>query len=153
MVKPIPEGYSVVMPYLCVDGASEAIEFYKAIFGAVETVRMPQPDGTVGHAELTFGDSVVMLSDEFPDMGVLSPKSIGGTPVTLNVYVDDADDVVNRAVSSGATVVQPIENRFYGDRAGQILDPWGHRWNVATHVEDVSPEEMQRRLAEMATEG
>jgi PhnB protein len=150
MAKPIPEGYSTVMPYLSVDGAAEAIEFYKTMFGAVESVRMPQPDGSIGHAELTIGDSVVMLSDEFPDMGVLSPKSIGGTPVTLNVYVDDADDVVDRAVSAGATVVQPIEDRFYGDRAGQILDPWGHRWNVATHVEDVSPEEMQRRLAEMA---
>jgi PhnB protein len=148
MVKPIPDGYQVIMPYLSVDGAADAIEFYKDIFGAVERMRMPQPDGRIGHAELQFGDCVVMLSDEFADMGILGPKSLGGTSVTINLYVDDSDRIFERAIAAGATVVEPVENRFYGDRAGQLLDPWGHRWNISTHVEDVEPEEMQRRAAE-----
>jgi PhnB protein len=152
MVNPVPEGYTVVSPYLAIKGAADAMEFYKDVFGATELVRMPQPDGKIGHAELRFGDSVVMLADEFPDMGHRSPKSLGGTPVTFNVYVDDADAVVDRAVAAGATIVQPIENRFYGDRSAQIVDPWGHQWNVATHIEDVSPEEMQRRAAEMMSQ-
>jgi PhnB protein len=152
MVNPVPEGYTVVSPYLAIKGAADAMEFYKDVFGATELVRMPQPDGKIGHAELRFGDSVVMLADEFPDMGHQSPKSLGGTPVTFNVYVDDADAVVDRAVAAGATIVQPIENRFYGDRSAQIVDPWGHQWNVATHIEDVSPEEMQRRAAEMMSQ-
>jgi PhnB protein len=153
MVNPVPDGYPVVTPYLCVNGAADAIDFYKDIFGAQERMRMPQPDGTIGHAELSIRDSVVMLSDEFPDMGVISPKSLGGTPVTLNVYVDNVDDVVDRAVAKGATLLQPIENRFYGDRSGQIVDPWGHKWSVATHVEDVPPDEMERRAAEFMGEG
>jgi PhnB protein len=148
MVDPIPAGYHVVTPYLCVDGAADAIEFYKDVFGAVETVRMPQPDGRVGHAELQFGDSVVMLSDEFPEMGVMGPRSLGGTPVTLNLYVEDSERTFERAVAEGSTVVQPVEDRFYGDRSGQLVDPWGHKWNVSTHVEDVDPDEMQRRAAE-----
>jgi PhnB protein len=148
MVNPIPDGYHVITPYLCVDGAADAIEFYKDVFGAVETVRMPQPDGRVGHAELQFGDSVVMLSDEFPEMGVVGPKTLGGTPMTLHLYVEDSDRTFERAVTAGSTVVQPVEDRFYGDRSGQLVDPWGHKWNVATHVEDVDPEEMQRRAAE-----
>jgi PhnB protein len=148
MVKRIPDGYQVIMPYLSVDGAADAIEFYKDNFGAVERMRMAHPDGRVGHAELQFGDCVVMLSDEFPDMGVLGPKSLGGTSVTINLYVDDSDRIFDRAITAGATVVEPVENRFYGDRAGQLLDPWGHRWNISTHVEDVDPEEMQRRAAE-----
>jgi PhnB protein len=152
MVNPVPDGYPVVTPYLCVNGAADAIDFYKDIFGATERMRMPQPDGTIGHAELQIRDSVVMLSDEFPDMGVISPKTLGGTPVTLNVYVDNVDDVVDRAVGKGATLLQPIENRFYGDRSGQIVDPWGHKWSVSTHVEDVAPDEMQRRAAEMMGE-
>ena len=152
MVNPIPDGYPVVTPYLCVRGAADAIEFYADVFGAVERMRMPQPDGRIGHAELQIRDSVVMLADEFPDMGVLSPQSIGGTPVTLNVYVDDVDAAVDRAVAAGATLTRPVENKFYGDRAGQIVDPWGHQWSVATHVEDVAPDEMQRRAAEV-TEG
>ena len=152
MVNPVPDGYPVVTPYLCVNGAADAIDFYKDIFGAQERMRMPQPDGTIGHAELQIRDSVVMLSDEFPDMGAISPKSLGGTPVTLNVYVDNVDDVVDRAVAKGATLLQPIENRFYGDRSGQIVDPWGHKWSVSTHVEDVPPDEMERRAAEMMGE-
>jgi PhnB protein len=152
MVNPVPDGYQVVTPYLCVNGAADAIDFYKDIFGAQERMRMPQPDGTIGHAELLIRDSVVMLSDEFPDMGVISPKSLGGTPVTLNVYVDNVDDVVDRAVGKGATLLQPIENRFYGDRSGQIVDPWGHKWSVATHVEDVPPDEMERRAAAFMSE-
>jgi PhnB protein len=111
-------------------------------------MRMPGPDGRIGHAELQIRDSVVMLSDEFPDMGVVSPQSLGGTPVTLSVYVDDVDSVIDRAVAAGATLERPIEERFYGDRSGQIVDPWGHRWSIATHVEDVPPDEMQRRADE-----
>jgi PhnB protein len=148
MVDPVPEGYPVVTPYLSVRGAVDAIGFYTDIFGATERMRMPGPDGRIGHAELQIRDSVVMLSDEFPDMGVLSPQSLGGTPVTLSVYVDDVDSVIDRAVAAGATLDRPIEDRFYGDRSGQIVDPWGHRWSIATHVEDVPPDEMQRRAAE-----
>src|SRR5438093_8481374 len=148
MVQPVPAGYPVVTPYLCVRGAAGAIGFYTAMFGAVERMRMPQPDGTIGHAEIMIRDSVVMLSDEFPDMGVLGPQSLGGTPVTLNIYVDDVDAVVERAVAAGSTLDRPVEDRFYGDRSGQIVDPWGHRWSVATHVEDVPPDEMERRAAE-----
>jgi len=148
-VKPIPEGYPQVTPYLYVEGASAAIEFYGKVFGATERMRMPGPDGTIGHAELQFGDSVVMLADEFPEMGVRSPKAFGGTPVTLSVYVEDADGVFDRAVKAGATALRPVEDQFYGDRAGQFEDPFGHRWSVATHVEDVPPEEMARRAEAM----
>ncbi|HEX3394100.1 MAG TPA: VOC family protein [Acidimicrobiales bacterium] len=146
-VKAIPEGYPQVIPYLAVDGAGEAIEFYGAVFGATERVRMPMPDGRVGHAELQIGDSVVMLADENPDMGVQGPKSVGGTPVTLSVYVEDVDQVFDKATAAGASVLRPVDDQFYGDRSGQFEDPFGHRWSVATHVEDVSPEEMQRRAA------
>jgi PhnB protein len=148
MVDPVPAGYPVVTPYLSVRGAADAIDFYTKIFGATERMRMPGPDGRIGHAELQLRDSVVMLSDEFPDMGVVSPQSLGGTPVTLSIYVDDVDSVIDRAVAAGATLDRPIEDRFYGDRSGQIVDPWGHRWSIATHVEDVPPDEMQRRAAE-----
>jgi PhnB protein len=148
MVDPIPTGYHTITPYLCVDGATDAIEFYKDVFGALESVRMPQPDGRVGHAELRFGDSAVMLSDEFPEMGVVGPKTLGGTPTTLYLYVEDADRTFERAVAAGSTVVQPVEDKFYGDRSGQLVDPWGHQWSVSTHIEDVDPEEMQRRAAE-----
>jgi PhnB protein len=147
-VKPIPEGYPQVTPYLCVDGASEAIQFYSTVFGATERVRMPGPDGTIGHAELQLGDSIIMLADEFPDMGVRSPKAIGGTPVTISVYVEDVDGVFDRAVQAGAKALRPVELQFYGDRSGQFEDPFGHRWSVATHVEDVPPDEMARRTAE-----
>ncbi len=147
-VKPIPDGYPQVSPYLCVDGAAAAIEFYGQVFGATERMRMPGPDGKVGHAEIQIGDAVIMLSDEFPEGGVRSPRSVGGTPVMISVYVDDVDSVFERAVSSGAQALRPVEDQFYGDRVGQFEDPFGHRWSVATHVEDVPPEEMGRRAAE-----
>ncbi len=148
-VQPIPEGYPRVTPYLSVDGAAAAIEFYGAVLGATERVRMPAPDGKIGHAELQLGDSVIMLSDEMPEMGIRGPKAIGGSPVTLSVYVEDVDTVFDRAVSAGATALRAVETQFYGDRSGQFEDPFGHRWNVASHVEDVPPEEMARRAAEM----
>jgi PhnB protein len=142
-----PSGYPRVSPYLHVDGASEAIEFYGNVLGATERMRMPAPGGKIGHAELEIGDSVIMLADEFPDMGVRGPKSIGGTPVTISVYVEDVDGVFERALGAGATSVRPVENQFYGDRSGQFEDPFGHLWSVATHVEDVAPDEMEKRAA------
>ena len=148
MVKPIPDGYPHLSPYLIIDGAAAALDFYKDVFGATERTRLDQPDGKVGHAELQLGDSVVMLADEFPDMGIRGPRSVGGTPVTLSLYVEDVDSVVDKAVAAGAKVLQPVENHFYGDRSGQFEDPFGHRWSVATHVEDVSAEEMQKRAAD-----
>jgi PhnB protein len=147
-VNPIPEGYPRVTPYLHVDGAAAAIDFYKDILGAEERMRMPGPDGKLGHAELQIGESIVMLADEFPDMDVRGPKSIGGTPVTLHVYVEDVDAVFDAALAAGARAVRAVENQFYGDRTGQFEDPFGHRWSIATHVEDVPPEEMERRMAE-----
>lgn len=147
-VKPIPDGYPRVSPSLAVAGAGDAIEFYKDVFGATERMRMGGPDGRIGHAELQIGDSVVMLADEFPDFGALGPKSVGGTPVTISVYVEDVDTTFGRAVELGATVLRPVEDQFYGDRSGQFEDPWGHRWYVATHVEDVPEDEMARRAAE-----
>jgi PhnB protein len=150
--KPIPEGYPQVTPYLVVDGANAAIEFYAKVFGTRERMRLPGPDDTVGHAELQLGDSLIMLADEAPQVGARGPKAVGGTPVTISVYVDDVDGVVDRAVSAGAKVLRPVEDQFYGDRVGQFEDPFGHRWSVATHVEDVPPDEMARRAAEM-TEG
>jgi PhnB protein len=149
-VKPIPDGYPRVTPYLVVEGASEAIDFYKKVLGAEERLRMGGPDGRVGHAELQFGDSVVMLADAFPDMGIRDAKAIGGTPVSIVLYVEDVDQTFAAALGAGAKEVQPVENKFYGDRAGQFEDPWGHRWDVMTHVEDVSPEEMQKRMAEFS---
>ncbi|HEV3094829.1 MAG TPA: VOC family protein [Solirubrobacteraceae bacterium] len=150
MVKPIPDDYPQLMPYLIVEGAAEAIEYYKGALGASERMRMDAPGGRVGHAELQIGDAVVMLADANPDMDMPGQRSIGGTPVTLHLYVEDADAVFERAVQAGAKSLRPMEDRFYGDRSGQFEDPYGHRWNVATHVEDVSEEEMQRRLAAMA---
>ena len=148
-VKPIPDGYPQVTPYLVVDGAAAAIEFYNSVLGTTERMRMPAPGGKIGHAELELGNSVIMLADEAPEVGALSPPTVGGSPVTLMVYVEDVDDVVARAEQAGATVLRPVENQFYGDRSGQFEDPFGHRWSVASHVEDVSPEEMGRRMAEM----
>ncbi len=148
-VKTIPEGYHSVTPYLCIDGAAEAIEFYKKAFGAKELSRMPAPGGKVGHAEVQIGDSHVMLADEFPEMGFRSPKSIGGTPVMMHLYVEDVDAAVTRAASAGAKVVRAVEDQFYGDRGGKIEDPFGHSWYVSTHVEDVSPEELEKRAAAM----
>lgn len=150
MVKPIPDGYPRVTPYLIIDGASAAIEFYGSVLGATERMRMPTPDDKVGHAELQIGDSVIMLADEAPGMGARGPRAVGGTPVTLHVYVEDADSVFDRAVEAGAKALSPVEDRFYGDRSGQFEDPFGHRWDVATHVEDVPPEDMAKRMAAMS---
>jgi len=147
-VKPIPDGYPQLSPYLCIEGAGKAIDFYREVLGAIERVRMPAPGGKVGHAELQIGDSVVMLADEFPEMGGKSPKTVGGTPVTLMVYVDDVDNVFDKAIKAGATSIGEVKDQFYGDRSGQFEDPFGHRWNVATHVEDVSPDEIGRRASE-----
>jgi PhnB protein len=144
-VKPIPDGYHSVTPYLCVQGGPQAIEFYKKAFGATEFVRMDAPDGKIGHAELQIGDSRVMLADEFPEMGFLSPKSIGGVPVMMHLYVEDADATVARATDAGARLTRPVADQFYGDRGGQIEDPFGHKWYVATHKEDLTMEEIEKR--------
>lgn len=147
-VDPIPPGYPRVIPYLVVDGAAAAIEFYCDILGATERMRMAGPGGTVGHAELELGDSLIMLADVTPDMGPATPAAIGGTPVTLVVYAPDVDDVMARALAAGAKETRPVQDQFYGDRTGQFEDPFGYRWEIMTHVEDVPPEEMQRRAAE-----
>lgn len=146
-VKHLPDGYQAVTPYLAVKDAARAIDFYKQVFDAVETGRIPGKDGRIGHAELRIGGAPVMLADEHPEMGVLGPKTIGGTAVGLVVYVPDVDATVARAVAAGATLKGAVEDRFYGDRMGSIVDPFGHLWHVGTHKEDVSPEEMQRRMA------
>jgi PhnB protein len=150
-IDPIPAGYPRVTPYLCCRGAADAIDFYKDVFDAVERMRMPgdAPDN-IGHAEVAIGTGLVMLADEFPDIGFLSPQSIGGTPVTVHVYVEDVDAVFAKALAAGATTTREVEDQFYGDRLGQFVDPWGHRWSVASHVEDVSEEEMARRAAALA---
>ncbi|HEX2295889.1 MAG TPA: VOC family protein [Actinomycetota bacterium] len=148
MVDPLPDNYPQISPYLHVDGAAEAIAFYERVFGAAERMRMPDPNGKIGHAELVLGDSVIMLADEYPDMGIRGPSAYGGSPVTISVYVEDVDEVFQRALDGGAKTIRELENQFYGDRTGQFEDPFGHRWSVATHVEDVPPDEMQRRAAE-----
>jgi PhnB protein len=148
-VNYIPQGYHTVIPYLSVKGASAAIDFYKNAFGATEVMRMPTPDGRIGHAELKIGDSHVMLADEFPQMNFLSPKSIGGSPVNIMIYVENTDTIFKRAVDGGAKVLKPVQDQFYGDRSGSIEDPFGHMWTISTHIEDVSPEEIDRRAAEM----
>lgn len=146
-VKPVPEGYHSITPYLIVDGAAAALEFYRTAFGAQELFRMPMGD-RIGHAEMRIGDSVVMLADQSPDMGYLAPGTGGSTPVGLMLYVDDVDTVFQRALAAGARQERPVQNQFYGDRSGTLVDPFGHRWNIATHVEDVAPEEMKRRMQE-----
>ena len=146
--KPIPDGYHTVTPYLIVRGAAEAIDFYKAAFGATELFRMADPaTGKVGHAEIRIGDSHVMLADEHPEMGARSPQSFGGSPVSLMLYVEDVDATVGRAVEAGAKLTRPVADQFYGDRTGGVTDPFGHAWYVATHVEDVPYEELQKRAA------
>ena len=144
-----PKGYHTATSYLIVKGAGDAIEFYKKVFGAKEELRMAQPDGRIGHAELKIGDSFIMLADEPPDGGYLSPQSLGGSSVSILLYVPDVDAVVKRAAEAGAKIVRPVADQFYGDRMGTIHDPWGHVWSIATHVEDVSPEELQRRAMAM----
>ncbi len=148
-IKPIPDGYTSVTPYLIIEGAAKAIEFYKTVFCATERMRLPTPEGKVGHAEIEIGGSVVMLADECPERGAKSPQTFGGTPVCLHLYVEDVDAVFAKAVANGAKQVRPVEKQFYGDSSGMFSDPFGHSWNVATHVEDVSPEELQKRLAAM----
>jgi PhnB protein len=143
--KSIPDGYHSVTPYLIVKGGADAINFYKRAFGAVELMRMASPDGRIGHAEIKIGDSVIMLADEHPEMGHRSPQSLGGAGVSLMVYVDKVDEVFKQAVASGAKELQPLKNQFYGDRSGTLQDPFGHQWTVATHIEDVAPDEMRRR--------
>jgi PhnB protein len=146
-VKTVPEGYRSLTPYLFIKGAAAAIEFYKNVFGATERMRMPGPEGRVMHAELQIGDSILMLADESPSMGALSPQTIGGSGSLVSVYVADVDAAVAKAVAGGAKIVRPVKEQFYGDRTGGIIDPFGHIWSVATHVEDVTPEEMRKRAA------
>ena len=147
MANPIPDNYPRLTPALCVDGASDAIEFYTNVLDATERMCL-EDGGKVGHAELEFGDSLVMISDEYPEIGVVGPKTLGGSAVSLNVYVEDVDATFAAALKAGATELRPVSEQFYGDRAGQFLDPWGHRWGVATRIEDVDQEEMARRATE-----
>ena len=145
-VKAIPDGCSGAIPYLRVKGAVDALAFYQKAFGAVETMRLLMPGGTVGHAEFKINDAVVMLSEEFPDMGIVGPATLGNTSVGLAIYVENVDAAFAKAVAAGAEVTQPLVDQFYGDRSGQLRDPFGHAWTLATHIEDMSAEEMQKRL-------
>jgi PhnB protein len=144
-IKPIPDGYHTLTPYLVIADADKAIKFYKEVFGAIESTLLRAPDNKVMHAEIKIGDSVLMLSDESPDWNALSPQTIGGTPVSIMLYVEDVDSVVNGAVTAGAELTMPVADQFWGDRMGAFTDPFGHKWSVATHVEDVSPEEIGKR--------
>jgi PhnB protein len=148
--KPIPEGYHTATPYLIVKGAAEAIEFYKKAFGARELIRFADPSGKVGHAEIKIGNSPIMLADEHPEVGALSPKSLGGTAVSILLYVEDVDRLFAQAIAAGGKVDRPVRDQFYGDRSGTLKDPFGHVWTIATHKEDVSLEEMRRRMAASA---
>lgn len=145
-VKPIPDGYQTATPYLIVNGAVQAIEFYEKAFGATELMRLADATGKLAHAEIKIGNSVVMLSDEYPDMGFRSPHSLGGSPVTIMLYVEDVDTQFSQALGAGGKTLRPIENQFYGDRVGTLSDPFGHIWTIATHVEDVSLEEVNKRF-------
>ncbi|QRN94403.1 VOC family protein [Archangium violaceum] len=146
-VQPIPKGYHVITPSLVVRGAAQAIEFYKKAFGAKDLSRMNGPDGKVLHAEIKIGDSIVMLGDEFPNMGAKSPESVGGTSSSLMIYTRDVDALFNQAVAAGAKVSMPVSDMFWGDRYGTVIDPFGHQWQLATHKEDITPKEMARRAA------
>ena len=148
-VKPIPDGYHSVTPYLIVSNGVGALEFYKQAFGATELMRMEQPGGKIGHAEIQLGDSRVMLADEFPEMGAKSPDSIGGSPVGLMLYVPDVDARFKQALAAGAKELRPVKDQFYGDRSGTLVDPFGHQWTIGTHTEDLSDEEIQQRMAAM----
>ncbi len=149
-VQPIPTGYAGVTSYLIIRDAARALDFYKRAFGATELFRMPAPEGKIGHAEIRIGEGVVMLADEMPDMGYVGPQTLGGTPVSLMFYVPDVDARFAQAVAAGGTVKKPLKNEFYGDRSGTIVDPFGHVWTIATHVEDVSEAEMEKRMAALA---
>ena len=152
MVKAIPDGYTSITPYLIVDGAARAIDFYKQAFGATELMRMPGPDGRIGHAELRIGNAVVMLADQHPEIGAHGPHKYGGSPTSLMLYTEDVDAVYNKAIGLGAKVERPLADQFYGDRTGGIIDPFGHRWYIATHKEDLTHEELEKRAA-VATKG
>ncbi len=149
-ITSIPAGYHSITPYLILKGAADGIEFYKKAFGATEMMRMPGTNGRIGHAEIKIGDSPIMLADESPEMNARSPQTLGGSPITILLYVEDVDAVVKKAVDAGAKLDRPIEDKFYGDRMGSITDPFGHTWHIATHKEDVAPEEMKKRAAAMA---
>lgn len=143
--KAVPDGYAGAIPYLCCRDAARAIDFYKQAFGASERLRMADPAGKIGHAEISIGEALIMLSDEFPDHGALSPQTVGGSPVGIHIYVDNVDQLAERAVAAGASMPRPPADQFYGDRSATLVDPFGHRWFFATHVEDVSHEELRRR--------
>jgi len=145
-VKPIPEGYHSITPYLIIDGAADALEYYKKAFGAIELFRM-EHQGKIGHAEMKIGDSPFMLGDEMPQMGYRGPKALGGSPVEIMIYVEDCDTIFKQAIAAGGTETKPLQDQFYGDRSGTLTDPFGHNWTVATHKEDVSSEEIEKRLA------
>jgi PhnB protein len=149
-VRPIPEGYHAVTPYLVVHDAARALNFYRRAFGAVEVMRLDMPGGRIGHAEIKVGDSHIMLADEFPESGFRSPQAYGGTPVSILLYVEDVDRGFEQAVAAGARAVRPVEDQFYGDRTGTLEDPFGHLWTLATHTQDVSVEEVRRRFADWA---
>ena len=149
MPKPIPDGYHSVTPYLICRNAAQAIAFYEKAFGATEKFRLTEPSGRVGHAELDFGGTTLMLSDEFPEFGVHGPKTVGGTTLTIHLHVDDADATIARAVAAGATLVRPAQDQFYGERSGTVRDPFGHEWGIGHSIEALAPEEMQRRYTEL----
>jgi len=145
MTKPIPDGHHSVTPYLIIKGAAAALDYYTRAFGATELFRMPAPEGKIGHAEIKIGDSPIMLADECPEMGYKSPQTLGGSPVSIMIYVEDVDSVFKQAIAAGGKEQRPVKDQFYGDRSGTLEDPFGHVWHVATHKEDVSSEEMERR--------
>jgi PhnB protein len=151
--KPIPDDYPQVIPYLSIDGAAQAIDFYTAVLGATERMRMDAPGGKIGHAELEIGKSLIMLADAFPEMGATPAQPGAGSPVSIMVYVEDVDAVVQKAVDAGATLTRKVEDQFYGDRSGGFEDPFGHHWHISTHVEDVPPDEMERRATEAMASG
>jgi PhnB protein len=152
-VNPISEAYPGATPYLCVHDAAGAIEYYKKAFGATERMRMGEPGGKIGHAEIQIGKAIIMLSDEFPEMGARSPKSLGGSPTATLLYFEDVDRTAKNAVAAGGKLVRPLQDQFYGDRSGKLEDPYGHAWWIASHIEDVSPDEMEKRAAAAATAG
>jgi PhnB protein len=152
-VKPIPEQYHTITPYLFIKGVPQAIDYYKKIFGATETVRMPGPGGKIMHAEIKVGDSTIMMSEENVEMGAKSPATLGGSPFLLHVYVPDVDATTQKAIDAGAKLLRPVKDQFYGDRTGTVVDPFGFVWNIGTHVEDVSPEEMKKRMSAAMSQG
>jgi PhnB protein len=147
--KPIPDGHQTASPYLIVKGAADALAFYATAFGATELFRHTAPDGRVGHAEIRIGDSIIMLADEHPELDARGPHSYGGSPVSIHLYVEDVDRLAHQAIAAGAKVRKPVQDQFYGDRNGTIEDPFGHVWHISTHIEDVSAEELDRRVAAM----